>query len=48
MTDTFVIRKKNREDLLRKSVDTGAFEVVIQDILTEHVDVLKKFRKDVR
>eukprot|EP00092_Neocalanus_flemingeri_P006024 GFUD01006492.1.p1 GENE.GFUD01006492.1~~GFUD01006492.1.p1 ORF type:complete len:1066 (-),score=329.83 GFUD01006492.1:50-3049(-) len=30
-TETFVVRKKNREQLLRKSVDTGTFEVVIQD-----------------
>ena len=33
-TETFVIRKKNREELLRKSVDTGAFEVVIEDRVT--------------
>merc|ERR1712123_281287 len=34
-TETFVIRKKNREELLRKSVDTGTFEVVIQDRVTK-------------
>ena len=52
MTDTFVIRKKNREELLRKSVDTGAFEVVIQDRVTEQNGVKtidtgkKKFEVD--
>ena len=30
-----MIRKKNREELLRKSVDTGTFEVVIQDRVTK-------------
>merc|ERR1712013_370861 len=54
MTDTFVIRKKNREELLRKSVDTGAFEVVIQDRVTEQNGVKtintgkKKFEVDNR
>jgi len=34
-TETFVLRKKNREDLLKKSVDTGAFEIVIKDKIVQ-------------
>eukprot|EP00091_Calanus_sinicus_P014868 TRINITY_DN32600_c0_g1_i1.p1 TRINITY_DN32600_c0_g1~~TRINITY_DN32600_c0_g1_i1.p1 ORF type:complete len:111 (-),score=24.07 TRINITY_DN32600_c0_g1_i1:165-497(-) len=51
-TETFVIRKKNREELLRKSVDTGAFEVVIQDRVSKQNGVTtidtgkKKFEVD--